>query len=92
MENMEAAIAAIRTCKTRESLDQMLERFDITDPQKTIIYLNKSMYDPETFFSCESIAVDDKLEFTKQVFLTGSWKLNEHYERMGIGEKAGANA
>ena len=31
MQNKEAAIAAIRTCKTKEALEQMLETFKIKE-------------------------------------------------------------
>jgi len=85
MDDKEAAIAAIRTCKTRESLDGMLSRFEITDTQETLDILNASMYNPQTFFSLSGeITLEDKLEFTKQMFLTGGWRLNELYEKMGI--------
>ena len=85
MKNKEAAVAAIRTCKTRSSLDDMLKHFAVTDIQETIDCLNECMYNPETFFSQNPITVEDDLEFTKQVFLTGTWRLNEYYDRMGIG-------
>jgi hypothetical protein len=84
-ENAEAAIAAIRTCKNRIMLDDMLKRFDITDKQEIIECLNECMYNPQTFFSSQTITLDEELEFTKQVFLTGTWRLNEYYDRMGIG-------
>ena len=87
MTNREAAIAAIRTCKTRYDLDEMLERFEIEGIQDTISYLRVSMYNPQTFFAAKPITVEDELEFTKQVFLTGTWRLNEYYDRMGIAAK-----
>ena len=85
MENREAAIAAIRTCKTRESLDSMLGRFEITNVQDIIACLKESMYNPDTFFSSKPVTIEDELEFTKQIFLTGTWRLNTYYDRMGIG-------
>ena len=84
MKNMEAAIADIRTCKTRESLDEMLAKFDIIDNQEIIDCLNKCMYDPEKFYSAPPSSIDVELEITKQIFLTGTWRLNEIYERMNI--------
>lgn len=94
MINKEAAIAAIRTCKTRESLDDMLKRFELADNLEIITCLNECMYNPQRFFSTEPTAIEDKLEFTKQIFLTGTWRLNEYYERMCIPgiEKAGIHA
>jgi hypothetical protein len=91
MKNKEAAIAAIRTCKTRETLDDMLNRFDIINAQEIIDCLSECMYNPQTFFSSKPVNIEDELEFTKQVFLTGTWRLNEYYDRMGI-EMAETNA
>jgi hypothetical protein len=84
MENREAAIAAIRTCKTRESLEDMLSRFEIAGEQEVIDYLNTCMYNPQIFFSSRPASLEDECEFTKQVFLTGTWRLNEYYDRMGV--------
>ena len=89
MINKEAAIAAIRTCKTREALENELTRYKICDVQEAIAILNECMYDPETFSSQEAISVEDELEFTKQIFLTGTWKLHEYYQRMKLGAGAG---
>jgi hypothetical protein len=36
---------------------------------------------PRRFFLNEKITLEDELEFTKQIFLTGTWRLNEYYER-----------
>ncbi|MCL1910628.1 MAG: hypothetical protein FWG13_00270 [Leptospirales bacterium] len=91
MKNKEIAIAAIRECKTRLDLDNVLDLFRITGMQETIDFLNVCMYNPQTFFSSEPITIEDEFEFTKQIFLTGTWRLNEYYDRMGIG-KAGVNA
>jgi hypothetical protein len=77
-------VAAIRTCKTRETLEDMLERFEITGEREGIECLNECMYDPEIFFSTKPSSIEDEFEFTKQIFLTGTWRLNEYYERMGI--------
>jgi hypothetical protein len=83
MENREAAVAAIRTCKTREALDEMLAKFEITDGEEIIKCLDECMYSPMKFFS-KKISPEVDLEFTKQIFLTGTWRLNEFYDRMGI--------
>lgn len=82
--NMDAAIAAIRTCRTRDSLEDMLKRFELTDSQEIIDCLNRCMYDPEKFDSSSPTSIEDELEFTKQIFLTGTWRLNDYYERMMI--------
>jgi len=83
-KNMEAAVAAIRTCKTRESLDDMLTRFDLIESQEIINCLNECMYNPKRFFSDGQVSLEEDLELTKQIFIAGTWRLNEYYDRMGI--------
>ena len=84
MKNREAAIAAIRTCKTREALEDMLAKFEVSE-EEAISCLEECMYKPKTYFSAKPITTEDVLEFTKQVFLTGTWQLNTYYDKMGIG-------
>jgi hypothetical protein len=79
----EAAVAAIRTCKTREALDEMLALFEITDGEEIVKCLDECMYSPEKFYT-NAISPEADLEFTKQIFLAGTWRLNEFYDRMGI--------
>jgi len=87
MKNMEAAVAAIRTCKNLDSLNSMLVRFELTDSQEIIDCLNKCMYNPDRYFSASKVTIEEDLELTKQIFLTGTWRLNEFYDRMGIPSK-----
>ena len=83
--NLEAAVAAIRTCRTMDTLDAELARFDLHEPQEIIDCLNRCMYNPERFFSSgDGVSVEEDLEMTKQIFLAGTWRLNEFYERMGL--------
>jgi len=84
MKNKDAAIAAIRTCRNRKDLDDMLRQFDVTEAEEAIKCLNECMFSPQTFASPEKTLLEDELEFSKQIFLTGTWRLNEYYDRMGI--------
>lgn len=81
---MEAAVAAIRTCKTQTALDDMLGRFELTDSREIVECLNRCMYDPERYFSANKVTIEEDLALTRQIFLTGTWRLNEFYDRMGI--------
>jgi len=81
---MSDIIKEIRSCDTRDKLESALNKFRITDPQKAIDTLNECMYNPKTFFSSKPDSIEDELEFTKQMFLTGTWKINKYYERMKI--------
>jgi len=91
MENLEAAVAAIRTCKTSDSLNSMLARFELTDSQEIINCLNECMYNPTRYFSANNVTIEEDLELTKQIFLTGTWRLNEFYNRMGIPQNNKVN-
>jgi len=84
MDNMEAAVAAIRTCKTLDSLNSMILRFELTDSKEIIDCLNECMYNPDRYFSTGRVTIEEDLELTKQIFLAGTWRLNEYYNRMGI--------
>ena len=77
------AIAAIRACTDRETLDATLALFGITDKRWAIELLAECMYSPQTFPDPVELSDEDKLELTKEMFLTGVWRLNEYYDRMG---------
>jgi len=74
-----------------DSLDAELARFDFLEAEEIVACLNECMYNPERFFSGGGVSIEDDLEMTKQIFLTGTWRLNEFYDRMGIpSQKAGS--
>jgi len=82
--NMTAAVAAIRTCETLETLNAELDRFALTGSQEIIDCLDKCMYSPKSYFVPGEFSLEEKAEFTKRIFLTGTWRLNEFYDRMGL--------
>ena len=88
MKNKEAAIAAIRTCKDGETLNYMLNQFEVLRPEEIITFLNECMYNPQTFNSAEPDTIEDEAEFTKQIFLTGTWRLDEYYDLLEIKKAA----
>jgi hypothetical protein len=78
-------IGALQKCRSRESLEETFNLYKIADLEKRIDQLNKSMGSPQTFFSSGKISTEETYELTLQMFLTMSWKLNEIYDRMGVG-------
>jgi hypothetical protein len=78
-------VGALKECSSRESIENIFNLFGIDDKSGRVGRLNDCMGNPQTFFSSDNISVDDKYELTIQMFLTGSWKLSEYYERLGIG-------
>ena len=92
MKHTEDVITETRSCDTRDKLDKTLNRHGITDTQEIIDFLNECMYSPQVFYSLKPKKLEDELEFTKQIFLTRTWKINEYYERMGINKTETAGA
>jgi hypothetical protein len=82
IENRDAAIAAISTCKTRSALNAELARYHIADAREAVDCLNECMGSPQKFYSQQPASPEDELEFTKQIFLTGGWRLNALYDRV----------
>jgi len=87
-ERGKIVVGALKECGSREDIEDVFKRFDINDPPVRIDRLNDCMGNPQTFFSTGEISIEDKYELTIQMFLTGSWKLAEYYNRLkplGIG-------
>jgi hypothetical protein len=76
---------ALKGCTTKESIEDTFELYGIEDVGERTDMLNKCMGSPQTFFSSSRISPEDTYELTVQMFLTMSWKLNEVYDRMGLG-------
>jgi hypothetical protein len=74
MQNKKAAVAALRTCSTREELEAELKRFEVFDDKETVEYLNAAMYDPQTHFTPPNPTIEEEKELTFQIFLTGTWR------------------
>lgn len=86
MKNRKAAIAAVRECRTRDDLDEMLEHFEVSGTAETVGFLNECMHSPLTFGSPGETIAENEMEFAKQIFLTGTWRLNDLYDKIGIKE------
>jgi hypothetical protein len=86
VENQGKIIAgALKECGTRELVEDVFSRFQIDHKADRIASLNECMGNPQTFFSADLVSEEDKYELTVQMFLAGSWKLKEYYDRMGFG-------
>ena len=78
-------VGALKECSSRESVENIFKLFGIDDTAGRVGRLNDCMGNPQTFFSSDKISAEEVYELTIQMFLTGSWKLSEYYERLGIG-------
>jgi hypothetical protein len=77
-------VGALKGCSSRVSVEDTFDLYSIEEKSERIDKLNICMGNPQTFFSNE-VSVDAKYELTIQLFLTGSWKLSEIYDRIGVG-------
>ena len=81
-------IASLRATATRDHVEDSFNKFSVTDLSEKIEYLDKAMYSPQVFYSSgENTSIEDRYELALQVFLKGSWKLQEYYAKLGFGEQ-----
>ncbi len=86
MEVKDRIISALKACTTKELIEDTFIRFDVSALNERTEMLNECMGNPQTFYSSgDDVSIENKYELTIQMFLTMSWKMNELYERMGIG-------
>ena len=76
-------VGALKGCSSRASVEETFELYKVEDKSERIARLNDRMGNPQTFFSSD-MSTDDKYELTVQMFLNGSWKLSEIYDRLGV--------
>lgn len=78
-------ISALRECKTKEDIEDVFCRFDITEITEKQRLLVWAMYAPALFFSSfSSISEDGIYQMTIEHFLSGTWKLVLLYEKLGL--------
>lgn len=81
-------LGALQNSITESEVDDCFNRFNVTDYEDKIDYLNTAMYSPQTFFSSgEKISLAQKYELTLQMFLAGTWRLYTYYEKLGLGKQ-----
>jgi hypothetical protein len=78
-------IGALKECTSRETIESPFDLYKISNISERTEKLNECMGNPQTFFSSEKVSLEEVYELTIQMFLTMSWKLNEIYNRIGVG-------
>jgi hypothetical protein len=74
---------ALRECETQEQVEDTFNRFDMADVGGKTEHLTLCMGNPLTFFAGEEPDAATKYATVLSMFLTGEWRLNEIYERIG---------
>ena len=78
-------IASLRKSTTREIVEDTFSKFDVADLNEKIAYLDKAMYSTQVFYTIgKNTNLAELYEVVLQVFLKGSWKLQEYYESLGL--------
>jgi len=77
-------IKALRVCKARFAVEDMFVRFGIKSPATKYAALHMAMYNPIVFYEGKSENPEVKYELQLQIFLTGTWRLNKVYDKMGL--------
>lgn len=87
----EGLIAALRTTKTRNAVEKMFTIFKVEDIKEKTDYLDKAMYADEVFYSGSdsdntSNTLLQRYYITLGMFIEGSWRIAELYNRLGLPE------
>ena len=78
-------INALRKATTQEDVEDLFNRFCITDIMEKTNYLDKAMRADEVFYSGIGDENDD-YNITLAMFLNGQWRICELYERLSFEE------
>jgi len=76
-------VGALQQCDTKELVEDTFIRFSISDNFQKTNHLIDAMGNPTLFFS-EGGMDSDRYTTVLSMFLTGEWKMNKLYERMGF--------
>ena len=85
----EGLIAALRTTKTEDDVENMFTLFRVQDVKEKTDYLDKAMYADEVFYSGGNgdDSPDSLLQnyyITLGMFIEGSWRIAGLYDRLGL--------
>lgn len=86
MEKLDKRIVgALRDATTRETVEDVFDRFEIKDTDLKTQYIKEAMHDPEIFYSTgNDISIEQQYELILQMLLARSWKLYDYYEKLGL--------
>jgi hypothetical protein len=77
-------VGALEQCDTRELVEDTFSRFGVSDYSPKTDHLVEAMGKPMLFFSESGIDAEGRYVTVLSMFLTGEWKMNKLYERMGL--------
>ncbi|MDR0443599.1 MAG: hypothetical protein LBH44_09355 [Treponema sp.] len=77
-------VGALQYCDTKELVEDTFSRFNIGDFSPKTSHLVEAMGNPTLFFSEGGTDTEGRYATVLSMFLTGEWKMNKIYERMGL--------
>jgi len=77
-------VGALQQCDTKELVEDTFNRFNTSANSQKTDHLIEAMGNPMLFFSEGDIGIDSHYATVLSMFLTGEWKMNKLYERVGL--------
>jgi len=77
-------VGALQQCDTKELVEDTFNRFSTSDNSQKADHLIEAMGNPMLFFSEGDIDIEGRYTTVLSMFLTGEWKMNKLYERVGL--------
>ena len=84
MDINKVLVGALQQCDTAELVEDTFIRFNISDSCPKADHLIEAMGNPKVFFSQSSNDTENRYSTILAMFLTGEWKMNKLYEKMGF--------
>jgi len=77
-------IGALQQCDTKDLVEDTFSRFNISNSCQKTDHLIGAMGDPKVFFAQNENDIEGRYSTILSMFLTGEWKMNKLYGRMGL--------
>lgn len=84
MEVNKILVGALQHCDTIEAVEDTFTRFGFSDYLQKTEHIRIAMGNPELFFSEGGVDTESRYTTVLSMFLTGEWKMNQLYERVGL--------
>jgi len=84
MEVNKIVVGALQQCDTKKLVEDTFSRYSISDYSQKSDHIVEAMGNPVLFFSTGKIEPESRYATVLSMFLTGEWKMNKLYERMGM--------
>jgi len=77
-------VGALQQCDNKEQIEDTFDRYNISDYSQKSDHIIEAMGSPVLFFSKGELDPESRYATVLSMFLTGEWKMNKLYERMGM--------